>query len=178
MRYSVSILLAVSHSALLVGGESFDVDGNTHYEQANAYARSTGLQQLRTSSAPELRFWFGDYMIGTVTGVIVSRGRALKCRTSYTYKDGVDTLKRGTCRQLRGWDGSSDVWSQIATLYALNEHRLHCEGVFDGGSFLIEGIYEGKRFALSGSNPDFCEDGPSQAVTRIFRLLPRHRYAP
>jgi hypothetical protein len=168
-----TIVITLAYPATLPAGEAPDSPTTSRFEREDRYALATGLEPLRTTSAPELRIWIEDYMSGAVTGFVITQtGQRKRCGTSSAFSDGVVVIERGSCRRLWGWARGQEVWQLVADLHALDGRRLHCPGIEDGIGFFIEGLHEGQRFALSGSNPDLCTDSPYRTVSAVLHLLP------
>lgn len=166
-------LVTFAYPATLPGGESRADAVTDRFERADRYALATGLEPLGPANAPELRVWIEDYMSGAVTGFVVTEaGQGRRCETTSAFSGGVVVTERGSCRRLWGWARKREVWRHVADLHAIDGSRLYCPGIEDGIGFLIEGLHQGKRFSLSGSNPDLCADGPYRTVSDVLHLLP------
>lgn len=147
-------------------GSSF-VIGKDLQSALDAHSRAANLSPLKSSSPDQLRVWGNDYMGRRITGYAISESGALICNTKYTYADGTIEIDRARCRP---WPRGHGALDDMDNLLTLDGRQWDCP-MFDGGGFYIEGVRNGKHFALRVSNPDACDDKESAAVINLLRKL-------
>jgi hypothetical protein len=146
-------------------------EGDNLLSVMDAYSRAVNLQPLRPSGDDELRIWSTDYMSGRITGVAISKNTAIRCNTKYNYsEDGITTIEPATCQRVLRWHKNKDAIAALDTISALDGKQWDCP-VFDGYGVYIEGVRNGKRFALRVSNPDACNDPDSKAVVNFLSRI-------
>jgi hypothetical protein len=150
-----------------------DVAGN-HYvvggsllKTLDAFSSAANLQSLARSEGDELRVWTRDYMGGRIEGYVLSKSTSIKCLTTSHYTDGVVTIDRAGCQP---WHKGSDALGVLDALSALNGKAWNCP-VFDGSEVLLEGLRDGRRFALRVGNPWACKDSRSKAVMTVLNMV-------
>jgi hypothetical protein len=129
----------------------------------DAYSRAANLRPLRPSGNDELRIWSRDYMLGSVEGIVISKGGAIKCLATSHYADGTITVDRAKCRP---WHKGQDALTALEDISALNGKEWDCP-VFDGGEIYVDGMAGGKRFNFRVGNPSFCSDSDSKMVVEL-----------
>jgi hypothetical protein len=106
-------------------------------------------------------------MLGSVSGLIVSREGTFKCLASSTYANGEIKLSGARCKQ---WRKATVALSAIAELAPLDGKQWDCDAD-DGVDVYVEGVHDGRRFMFRVSNPGFCRDLNSERVSGLLRLL-------
>ena len=134
-----------------------------------AYSRAAKLQPLKDSAEDELRVWRRGYMNGDIEGYVVSKRRAIKCRATSGYRDGVVSIDRARCSR---WRNGDDAFGATDDLVALDGKEWDCP-VDDGFVVYVEGVHNGRRFALRAGNPTLCSDSDSRAVANLLSKLDR-----
>jgi hypothetical protein len=147
-------------------GERYATDGDL-LSTMDAYARAANLQPLKRSDGDSLRVWSRDYMLGAIEGYAISEGNAIKCRTTSDYLDGVISIERARCRRWHKGTVGADVLDGLA---ALDGRQWNCP-LMDGGETYIEGVRNGRRFALRVGNADACDDADSKTVVHLLRKV-------
>jgi hypothetical protein len=138
------------------------------FARADAYSRAARLPSLGTSKGDELRVWTYGFMSPRgIDGFVISRHGSLKCRTRYDHEDGVMTIAAARCRR---WHKGMPALASLDGLALLNGKEWSCP-MLDGGGVLIEGVRNGKRFAMEVGNPDACDDKDSELVEHLLAEL-------
>jgi hypothetical protein len=128
----------------------------------DAYSHSANLRPLR-SGDDELRIWSRDYMVGSVEGIVISKGGAIKCYATSRFADGTITIDRAKCRP---WHKGQDALAALDDIALLDGKDWNCP-VFDGGEIYVDGVRGGKRFTFRVGNPGFCSDPDSKMVVDL-----------
>lgn len=114
-----------------------------------------------------MRVWTRDYMGGRIEGYVLSQSSSIKCQTTSHYSDGVVTIDHAACRP---WHKGGDALEALDALASLDGKSWNCP-VFDGGEVFLEGMRNGRRFALRVGNPWACHDARSKAVMGLLDKL-------
>ena len=142
--------------------ERYATDGDL-LSTMDAYARAANLQPLKQSDGDSLRVWSRDYMLGAIEGYSFSGGSAIKCRATSEYLDGVISIQRARCRP---WHKDAVGLDALDDLAALDGRQWDCP-LHDGSETYVEGVRNGRRFALRVGNPDACDDPDSRTVVEL-----------
>jgi len=172
---AVQVLLIIVLTACMAHAApkeaSYDTDSKSRDAELAAYSRAAGLEPLAAVGGDEFRVWGYDYMLGNLSGTIVSAEHTLRCKTKYSYSGGVITVRPAKCRSVHVWPKKQEALAALADLSKLDQTEFSCE-VQDGGGFTIEGRASGRKFSFRAGNPGFCDTEWSRVVNRALDLLP------
>jgi hypothetical protein len=147
--------------------------------EVDEYAQASGLSVLSAGAPDEIRIWetwanFDPATIGYDTrGYILSVSAARICKISYAQRQ--HTPFRGSCAIREGMLHPV-AEQQLAKLAKYANTRMS-RGIVDGAWYEIDAAHAGKRFVISSSNPDSCEDDGSRAVSKLLSALVESRQA-
>jgi len=137
---------------------------------AGVYARAAGLLPLTPTADFELRVWTRDYMLGSVTGVVVSNGTQRSFKSVSIYKQGKIVVKAAHLGSEKPIRNLSQLKRLIQELKAYDGNAVSC-GVMDGGSDLVDAVVQGHAITVEVDNPKSCTDKASQIVVNLLGKL-------
>ena len=138
---------------------------------ADRYALTSRLAVLRNGARDEVRFWVtaATFMppngIETV-GYVVTENSSRVCHVGYSGKSTVP--KNGRCRAYSPHESRKRIVADLSRLSEFTSVSVDC-GVLDGAWVLIDGVSNGKRFAIWANNPQSCGGDEAHLVSELLR---------
>ena len=139
-------------------------------DDADQYAKVSGLVPLQEGLRDEVRFWltwatFDPSTNGIATvGYVIAGDDWQVCRIGYSGKSTVPDS--GQCRRYGPRATRERMAGDLRRLAALADFSIEC-GIQDGEWVTIDAVAQGKRFSLSAGNPVSCAGDASQFVGRF-----------
>jgi len=168
----LSILPLISSCATQTGLLRFD-DYTAH---AASYARAAALPPTpRSSQAPELRVWGEAAVVDYSWGWVLTSDRIRRYDSGSKLVQGVATydgrnLVLGRSEVLREFP--AEIAALMPSITALSGTAVSCP-VKDGAGYTIEGIWEGRYFALAAHNPTLCVQDETRPIVELISALSR-----
>jgi hypothetical protein len=141
---------------------------------ADAYARASGLPVLKEGNVSEVRLWvsvatFDPSTNGIATvGYVLTHQNSTMCRIGYAGKSTVP--RNGGCKQYAPQEDRDKTLADLVKLSAFSDSEIDCD-VVDGAWVLIDAVSDGKRFALTASNPEVCDGDAAKLVAKLLRAV-------
>lgn len=181
MNFRTATICAFLLASLALGGCAHTVRSidwsESIYARADAYSRGAGLGPLRDGGEAEIRVWANHVMIGEIVGRITTPERSeehtLKSRLA---GDSAMVITHVSHRDLHSLTPTPLLEESLSQLYTLDGQTWGC--TTDGVSILVDGIVDGRRFAFSAGDPDFCDDERSRLAVRSIRQLAPSNWRP
>jgi len=142
--------------------ESDDTEGNL----IAAYTRAAGLKPLKLRDGDQVRIWFDEPMAGSVTGYVVIKGQAKRCKltTESDFEDKGENSRNdlivhaGNCESRPEEDSRiEDAMRHLPEALEFNGQEFGC-GFEDGWEARVDGVIGGQRFSFYADNTDGCKD--------------------
>ena len=150
--------------------ETFSISPPNAKAAANAYAHAAGLSPIVNTEGFDLRVWTRDYMLGRVTGTVVSDGTEKSFKSSSSYSQDNITVKAAHLSGPKRVANLTELKKLVVALEPYDKAFISC-GVMDGGSVLIDATVQGQEITFEVDNPEFCKDKASQIVVRLLNFL-------
>ena len=136
-------------------------DPNEQATRRAAFEVAAGALPIDPVDGDQVRVWFYPYWSGELkaTGYIVTRKGVWRCVVRYKHREhDIAVHKSGHCAGPRRYAERIDKVMALMPDAALpDKERASC-GDLDGWGAIVDGIFEGKRFAFSADNTNTCTD--------------------
>lgn len=143
------------------------------HEKVDELAAASKLAKLTSKSANEVRIWetiatFGPAPGYDTVGYVITPSRMSRCEIDYPV-DGQPPFA-GRCEILRRDSGGFDAARLLEPLLTYADTDMGC-GVQDGVWYDLDIVHGERRFVISASNPDQCNDDGSAAVNSLLEAV-------
>ena len=166
MKYIIPLLIVL----IFTGCSSVYVETkyNSRYYKADLYARAFKVKQLRSTQENELRVWWDEYIFGDIFATLVTEKGIKQCKALTEQTDDREyRIHSAKCNGPTFQISESEMKEMLSSFLKFNDKKIYCTNVMDGAGGIIEGVYNGERFAFSMLNPDSCELPEAKEVTRF-----------
>ena len=146
-------------------------------QSLDVLATSARLGAIRDGDKEEIRVWmsvatFDPSTEGVATvGLVAANDSVLVCKVRGHVAPKGHAGQRRYCK-IAAHGNYQEVQAMIGDLAKLRAQDISC-GVLDGYWLDVDGVYAGRRFSFSASNPDSCSDESSKLVVRLLSHLKR-----
>ena len=141
----------------------------------DVFSSSAGLGAIHDGDKEEIRVWMSVATFDPTTegvetvGLVAANNSVLVCRVRGPVASKGHAGQRRYCK-VNSKGNYEEVHAMIGDLANLRARDISC-GVLDGYWVDIDGVYDGRRFSFSASNPDYCSDNSSKLVVRLLSYL-------